>query len=105
MAGCGQRKCKRQPGVGPADGGRFAFAINASGQVTGHGYNGTAGQTISSIQAFVGTTSGSTPIPLPSGWTYTFGLAINDSGQVAGWGDNADAANQAFGRPEGRENS
>jgi hypothetical protein len=48
--------------------------------VTGYGNNGTTNQ------AFIGTTSGSTPVPLPSGWTISFGSAINNSGQVTGNG-------------------
>jgi hypothetical protein len=39
---------------------------------------------------FVGTTSGSAALPVPSGWStsfgYSTGYAINDSGQVAGYG-------------------
>jgi len=52
--------------------------INNSGQVAGSGTNGAV------TQAFVGSPSGSTVIPLPAGWTSASVYAINDSGQVAG---------------------
>jgi hypothetical protein len=54
--------------------------INNSGQVAQIIYNGTYNQ------AFVGTVAGSTAVPLPSGWTETFGQAVNASGQVTGYG-------------------
>ena len=60
--------------------------INNSGQVAGTGINSLGVE-----QAFIGTTSGSTLIPLPPGWSEAFGdeaenigYAINASGQVAG---------------------
>ncbi|HEY1755325.1 MAG TPA: hypothetical protein VGG72_08005 [Bryobacteraceae bacterium] len=53
--------------------------INNSGQVAGYGTIGGA------TQAFVGSPSGSTLIPLPSdAWITSQGVAINASGQVAG---------------------
>ncbi len=54
--------------------------INDSGQVSGGGGTG------STNQAFVGTTSGSTAIPLPPGWSGAAAQGINASGQVAGLG-------------------
>lgn len=56
--------------------------INASGQAAGYG-------TIGGItQAFIGSPSGSAPIPVPvgSGWDFSQGYGINDSGQVVGAG-------------------
>jgi hypothetical protein len=64
--------------------------LNDSGQVAGYGYN-----TSHLLQAFIGTTAGSTAIPLPPGWGETEGYAVNASGQVAGWGTNA-GNSQAF---------
>jgi hypothetical protein len=58
------------------------YGINSSGQVAG------TGSPSGSSQAFIGTTAGATPVPLPSGWTSTSAAAINDSGQVAGTGSN-----------------
>ena len=54
--------------------------INNSGQVAGYGANSADLQ-----HAFIGTTSGSTTIPLPFGWSGAYGTAINASGQVAGY--------------------
>jgi hypothetical protein len=47
------------------------------------------------VQAFIGNPSGSTAIPLLSGWR-EYGLAINASGQVVGSGINPLGAYQAF---------
>jgi hypothetical protein len=47
-------------------------------------------------QAFIGKPSGSAGIPLPSGWTETYGTAVNGSGQVAGVGVNGSGTKQAF---------
>jgi hypothetical protein len=58
----------------------FAEAINASGEVAGYTYNGTIDE------AFIGTASGSTAIPLPAGATSAFisGQSLNDSGVLVG---------------------
>jgi PEP-CTERM motif len=58
------------------------IGINNSGQVVG-GYAIATGQ-----QAAIRTTSGTTLIPLPTGWTTTFGNALNSSGEVVGYGIN-----------------
>src|SRR5580700_2869848 len=65
--------------------------INNFGQVAGQGVNGTG------TQAFIGSTSGSAPIPVPagSGWTSSFGEAVNNLGQIAGSGGNS-SGGQAF---------
>jgi hypothetical protein len=60
------------------------YAINGSGQVVGCGQTDPINNDFP--QAFIGTTSGGTPIPLPSGWSGTYGLAINASGEVVGYG-------------------
>jgi hypothetical protein len=60
--------------------GAMMSGINNSGQVAQIIYNGTYNQ------AFVGTVGGSTAVPLPAGWTETYGQAVNASGQVAGYG-------------------
>jgi len=65
------------------------FDLNNLGQVAGYGWNGSI------PQAFIGTTSGSTAIPLPPGWSEAYGFGINDSGQVAGYGLNG-STKQAF---------
>jgi hypothetical protein len=59
-----------------------ASALNNSGQITGSGGPG------SSYQAFIGTVSGSTAIPLPPHATLAWGVSINDHGVVIG---NSDA--------------
>jgi hypothetical protein len=60
--------------------------------VAGGGNNGVVNR------AFIGTTSGSTVIPLPSGlFSGALGSAINDSGQVVGTAYNVNGtAAQAF---------
>jgi len=65
--------------------------INNFGQVAGQGFNGTR------TQAFIGSASGSAPIPVPagSGWTSSFGEAVNNLGQIAGWGGTPSSL-QAF---------
>jgi len=65
------------------------YDLNNLGQVAGYGWNGRA------TQAFIGPASGSTPVPLPAGWSVAYGWGINDSGQVAGYGWNG-RATQAF---------
>jgi hypothetical protein len=65
--------------------------INDSGQVTGSFALG------SDNQAFIGTTTGITLIPLLPGWANVFGWAINNKGQVAGTVNNVmPYSNQAF---------
>jgi len=61
----------------------FAEAINASGEVAGYTYNGTIDE------AFIGTASGSTAIPLPAGATSASisGQSLNDSGVLVGGSD------------------
>lgn len=57
--------------------------INNSGQVTGiayNSYNATIGQ------AFIGSPSGSTVIPLPAGWGQAYGNGNNNVGQITGTG-------------------
>jgi hypothetical protein len=76
----------------PSLSGIAVFGLNDLGQVAGYGYYATTDQ----YQAFIGTTSGSTLIPLPSGWTSALGYNINDSGQVAGWGYNSVGTEQGF---------
>jgi hypothetical protein len=57
------------------------YSINKSGNVGGWGQVGTSGV----FQAFVGSTSGSWLIPLPSGMSiYDGAIGINDSNEVAG---------------------
>jgi hypothetical protein len=65
------------------------MGVNDSGQVAGVGNNGTGNQ------AFIGTPSGSAPIPYPSGWITGIGQAVNNSGQVAGFGYSG-TTTQAF---------
>jgi hypothetical protein len=67
-----------------------AHSINDSGQVTGWASEGP------SSQAFVGTVSESTVIPLINGWTTSGGTAINSSGLVAGQGTNGSGVQQVF---------
>ena len=59
------------------------FGLNDSGQVAGVGVN-SAGNYL----AFIATTSGSTVIPVPTGWASNLAYSINDSGQVSGLGNN-----------------
>jgi hypothetical protein len=74
-------------------------AINNLGQVAGevgHGIDPSTDE-LSAGQAFIGTGSGASVIPLPSGWATAQGVAINDAGQVAGSVcNNACAHSQAF---------
>jgi hypothetical protein len=63
--------------------------INNSGQVTGTAYFGTIGR------VFIATTSGSTLLPLPAGWSLSQGNAINNLGQVAGSVNNGSTTTQA----------
>src|ERR1700729_2139546 len=53
-------------------------SINNSGQAAGYVNNGPV------TQAFIGSPSGATLIPLPTGWSNSNALAINNFGQVAG---------------------
>ena len=54
------------------------IGINDSGQVAGTGSIGATNQ------AFIGSPSGSTAIPLLAGWRSSFGAGINNSGQMVG---------------------
>jgi hypothetical protein len=54
--------------------------INNSGQAAGTAYTGTTSQ------AFIGSPSGSTLIPVPAGLSGAGGSGINNFGQVAGYG-------------------
>jgi hypothetical protein len=68
----------------------FGFAVNDSGQVVGYGYIGPGAPSPSSVkQAFIGTPSAATAIPLPSAATYaTIGPgSLNNSGAVVGQSD------------------
>jgi hypothetical protein len=64
--------------------------INNSGQVIETAF---ASGLPSSSQVFIGTTSGSTLIPLPAGWSGAQGSAINNMGQVVG---SSPSLSQAF---------
>jgi hypothetical protein len=66
----------------PPPSGRFISmsGINFSGQVAGSRME----ESIFTSQAFIGSPSGSTLIPLRGGFMFSEGTAINDSGQVAG---------------------
>lgn len=59
----------------------MVYALNQLGQAAGTGTNGDGVR-----QAFIGTTTGGIPIPLPDGWLEAFGQGINDKGEVAGYG-------------------
>lgn len=79
----------------------YGYAINSSGQVAGYVSNTSGNNQYNQSgdgQAFIGTESSITPIPLPTGWADAFGLAINDSGQVVGYGYSfsGDPFSQAF---------
>jgi hypothetical protein len=59
-------------------------AINDSGQVAGYGETCPSSNC---FQAFIGTATGSTAIPLTNGFYRTWAYAINNSGHVAGFGN------------------
>ena len=66
--------------------------VNSSNQVTGYVF--VVGMGGFGFQAFLGTTSGSTLIPFPPGWSFdTYGNGLNNAGQVAG---SSDTQTQAF---------
>lgn len=91
----------------PPPGGFTNFSmsgINSSGQVAGNGYTG------GTTQAFLGSPSGSAPIPMPvratplppESFSATYGTGINDLGQVGGWGELGAVERGAFiGTPSG----
>ena len=69
--------------------------INDSGQVAGAGNNGTT------FQAFISTASGTTPIPVPNGWSNMGAVGINNYGQVAGTGSTGTSIQGFIGTASG----
>ena len=72
--------------------GAVAYSINNSGQVAGYA-TGPDGRT---IQAFIGTSAGSSALKMPTGRSSTAAYGLNNSGQVAGVGYRMDATAAPF---------
>jgi probable HAF family extracellular repeat protein len=67
-------------------GGRYAYGVNASGQVVGQNAAGHAFLYSNGTTTDLGTLGGPSSV----------GLSINDSGQVVGWTDNSSTTGQGF---------